>query len=114
MSLHDAIKHIIVECDYDKIHVALLEFLMRITFAWKHHKRELVGEHPDEDDNEPKPMAWGEQKPKLNLSGSKLGSNLMQLMFDEEIFKQGMTAADFQEELTRITMLPRTDVEELL
>lgn len=117
MSLHDAIHHIIVECDYDKVHVSILEFLMRITFAWKHHKREQIGEKDsdDEEDGMGQTLTWGQEKPRLKTATSGSSSaSINLLMFDDVIFKHGMSAEDFQAFLNRITMLPRTEVEELL
>jgi hypothetical protein len=113
MSLHDAIAHIIIECDYDKITVHLLEFLIRYTFASHFHKRELLGGTHEEDDGEVA-MVWGTPKITLTMSVSKLKTNLVDLMFDHEVFKHGITSTVFQSVLMQITMMPRIEAEELL
>jgi len=114
MSLHDAIAHIIIECDYDKITVHLLEFLIRYTFASHFHKRELLGGTHQEDDDSEVPMVWGIPKIGLTMSVSKLKTNLVDLMFDHEVFKIGITSTDFQSVMMQITMMPKIECEELL
>lgn len=126
MSLHDAIYHVIVDCDIDKISVSLLEFLLRYTFARHFHKRVLLGEKDDEEDDEPKPLTWGEQplrpagSPSASMTSkasiSNNGPTLLDLMFDDDgpVFKHGMTAVAFQAQLMHITMLPRKVAEDLL
>jgi len=118
MALADAVRHVIVECDYDIIDVRMLEFLIRITFAWKYQRRESMGEL-EELDGTIKPMVWGEDNEEfvgrsMSKSSTEKRSAFFELLFDDKIFKHGMTAADFQEEMHEITTMKEKDVQDLL
>jgi len=116
MSIHDAIFHLIVGCEYESISVHILEFLFRYAFASYYHKRELLGEKEiDDQDAAEKKLVWGAKKDvEFKSTMSKLGLKQSHLMFDNEVFKAGMTATDFQTQLSSFALLPRTQAEELI
>jgi hypothetical protein len=125
MSLHDAIFHIIVECDYDRISVHLLEFLLRYTFASYYQKKILLGEMDDDENaDEPKALAWGYEKTDadstsrsmshIHTTGSRAKAQFLELFWDSEVFRVGMTAEAFQAQLMQITLMPRVQAEEML
>lgn len=131
MSFRDALLHIIVECNYDRIHVGLLEFLVRAVFAWSYHRAELIGVE-EKKLRRPSTTSTRTGDTRLQLEEATMGPRLTQrtmdeseaeahrerfqeLLFDDHvIFNAGLSARDFQAEMMQIIKMPKSTVTELL
>lgn len=106
MGLRDALMHMIIECDTNMIHCTLLEFLIRVTFAW----HVLQEEHSDRDcgvTDASEAGSEGEREEHKRLSFAAT-------LFNESTFEKGITAADFQAQLDKFTKMSKTEVATLL
>eukprot|EP00929_Paragymnodinium_shiwhaense_P081030 TRINITY_DN42311_c0_g1_i2.p1 TRINITY_DN42311_c0_g1~~TRINITY_DN42311_c0_g1_i2.p1 ORF type:complete len:264 (-),score=49.95 TRINITY_DN42311_c0_g1_i2:213-1004(-) len=103
MGLRDALVHVINQCDTNKVHNSMLEFLIRTTFVWKYQKRLLMSAATFDARTESSAV----------LGGTPL-DEWQELFFDPVVYKEGMSAEDFQAELERITTMAKEDVEALL
>jgi len=94
MGLQNALVHMIVECDTNEIHCNLLEFLIRTVFVWKfqRHLKEKEGKKVLDREED----------------------NYENLLFDDRTYEEGLTAADFQSQLEKLTMMSMTEVNALL
>uniref|UniRef100_A0A7S2P2J0 Uncharacterized protein n=1 Tax=Zooxanthella nutricula TaxID=1333877 RepID=A0A7S2P2J0_9DINO len=104
MGLRDAFLYLIVECDLNVVHCSLLEFLIRAAFAM--HREQELNSLANRPSMAPVPEPVGEP---VNAE-----DRLVDLLFDEATFSDGLTAADFQSHLVEVTKMPKAEVKQLV
>jgi len=122
MSIKDALMHLIVDCDTNVIHCSLLELLVRAAFAWCYQQAvsqpdavdAKVLRRPDVPRTPPSLAIEDTSAPAKNSEAGAEVNDFADLLFDGRIFKAGITAADFQAQLQRLTAMSRNEVNGLL
>jgi len=95
MGFRNALMHLIVDCDTNTVHCALLELLLRSTFVWQRRVEKKTSDQQE--------MA----------AESDSIEHFVDEMFDEATFETTMTAANFSEHLEKFTRMPKDKIAEL-
>eukprot|EP00415_Alexandrium_ostenfeldii_P000509 UN0509 len=131
ISIRDALIHIIVDCDLNVIPCSLLEFLIRVTYAWCYEEQQTrTPVEPNAIWNAPKPPGVTQLISDGSLQVTPRGSvrssvgsdelkdvlekDFSDRLFDPRIFSHGVTADDFQAKLEQVTTMPKHEVSTML
>jgi hypothetical protein len=121
-SLKDAIVYMIVDCDNNVVYGCLLEFLVRLAFAW-HFEERIAAEAEDRPEKRRKSSDSSSLRRDdssalrraMSSASSEFGiTSIHELLMDPRVFEKGITAYDFQRHLENLTKLSKKQVDSLL